>query len=194
MQHLRIRNIHRPLIRRKANAVRPTKPIRHSSDISARGIKAIDLVRQLRRRADALLGAVDGIGEPDGPVRAHDDDVVGRVEAPAVVVVQQHFGLVRWGGCHVGQAAGHGARALGAEEDAVFVFDAAVGVGDVGRGDGFVGPGCVGGLADSADGDVLRAVGGVIVLVACYEEASLGLNVDACFVGVRVVGEGEDCF
>ena len=194
MQHLRIRNIHRPLIRRKANAVRPTKPIRHSSDISARGIKAIDLVRQLRRRADALLGAVDGIGEPDGPVRVHDDDVVGRVEAPAVVVVQQHLGLVRWGGCHVGQAAGHGARALGAEEDAVFVVDAAVGVGGF-RGDCLVGPGSVfGGLADSADGDVLSAVGGVIVLVACHEEASLGGDVDACFVGVRVVGEGEDCF
>jgi len=124
---------------------------------------------------------VDGVGEPDAAVRV-DDDVVGRIELPAVVVVEQGGGFVGAFGFHVDEAARFVERTLRAEEQAVAVVDAAVGhvvalraadfvasevfggeEFDFGDDDGFVGCADCGGVfvADLVGSDEERVGGGV---------------------------------
>lgn len=83
MNPIRIRDVARPLIRAEANPIRPPEPVRHRPNPPRRRVEAVDLVRQLGRRADALFSAVRGVGEPDAAVRV-DDDVVGGVEGAGV--------------------------------------------------------------------------------------------------------------
>lgn len=80
---VRVRDVARLLIRAETDAIRPAEPVCNSPDTPRRRIEAVDLVGQLRARADALLGPVYGVCEPDAAVRV-DDDVVGGVERPGV--------------------------------------------------------------------------------------------------------------
>lgn len=93
MNPIRVRDIARPLILTKANPIRPPKPISHRPDPPRRGVESVDLIRQLRRRADALFSPVEGVCEPDAAVRV-DDDVVGGVEGAGVEGTNQEFGGV----------------------------------------------------------------------------------------------------
>lgn len=123
---VRVGDVHYLLARREADAVRPPKAVRDNTDVAAFGIEAVYLLRQLRWGPEALLVAVDGVGEPDAAVRV-DDDVVRGVELSAVVVVEQRRGLVGPFSFHVDEPARFVQRALSAEENAIAVVDAAVG-------------------------------------------------------------------
>ncbi len=84
--------------------------------------------------------AVVGVGEPDAPVVGVDDHVVDAVEGPAVEGADERVACVgrgEGGDVYDAVLAGVGEVALGAEEDAVVVVDAAVSHGEVGRGDLF---------------------------------------------------------
>lgn len=184
---IRVRDIYDLLARREADAVGAAEAVGHDTDVAAAGVEAVDLLRQLRGRAEALLVAVDGVGEPEAAVRV-DDDVVGRVEGAAVVVVEQGGGAVRPLGFHVDEAARLVQRALGAEEDAVAVVDAAVSHVIALRAADFV-AGEVFGPEDFDFGDGDGLVGcadgaGVVVgdVVGCDEEGVGGSVEDAGFV------------
>ena len=73
-----------------------------------------------------MLVAVDGIGKPDAAV-AVDDDVVGGVEGPGVVVVEEGGSFVGAFRFHVDEAGGFAEGALRAEDEAVPVVRASVG-------------------------------------------------------------------
>ena len=122
---VRVGDVHRFLTRRETDAVRPAEAVGHDADVATPGLEAVDLLRQLRWRPEALLVAVDGIGEPEAAVRV-DDDVVGRVERATVIVAQQRRYLVRLLGFHVDKPARFVQGALGAEENAVEIVDATV--------------------------------------------------------------------
>lgn len=134
-----------------------------------------------------MLVAVDGIGEPDAAVRV-DDNVIGRVELSAVVVVEQRRSLVGPLGFHVDEPARFVQRALGAEEDAVAIVDAAVGHVVAFRTSDFV-AGEVFGTEDFDLGDDDGFVGradrtrvSVRDVVGCDEEGVGGCMEDAGFV------------
>ncbi len=187
---VRVGDVDNLLARREADAVRPAEAVGDDSDVTGPGFETVDLLGQLRQGPEALLVAVDGVGEPDAAVGV-DDDVVGRVERAAVVVVEQRRGAVGPLGFHVDEPARFVQRALGAEEDAVAVVDAAVGhvvalrTADLVAGEVF-GAGEFD-LGDD-DGFVGRADGaGVFVgdLVGCDEECVGGSMKDAGFVEER---------
>lgn len=126
MHRIRIRDIHRLFIRRKAQAIRLADAVRNSAHVARLRIVPIHLARQLRPRADVLLVTVRRVREPDAPVGAHYD-VVDRVEPPPVVVADDRLRAVRRRRLHVRQSPGVRERALLAEEHPVAVVDAAVG-------------------------------------------------------------------
>ena len=70
----------------EGDAVWTAEAVGDGADVAGGGIEAVDELGELRFRAEALLVAVDGVGEPDGAVGV-DDDVVGGVKGPRVVVV-----------------------------------------------------------------------------------------------------------
>ena len=165
----------------KGDAVRSAEAVGHDADVAGRRVETVHLLRELGFRSEALLVAVDGVGEPDCAVGV-DDDVVGRIEGAAVVVVDQGGGFVRPFGFHVDEPGRFVQGALGAEEDAVLVVGAAVGhvvalgaadfvareVGragefDLGDDDGFVGGADGSGVfvADLVGGDEEGVGGGV---------------------------------
>lgn len=131
MHRIRISDIQRLLIRRKAQAIRLADPIRNSTHVARPGIVPIHLARQLRARPDVLLVAVRRVREPDAPVGMHHD-VVDRVEPPPVVVADDGLRAVRRCRLHVHQPAGVRERALLAEEHSFAVVDSAVGHLDAG--------------------------------------------------------------
>lgn len=132
MNPIRIRDIHRPLIRTKANAVRPPKPIRHSPYGFPRRIKAIYLARQPWLVPKAAIKSVHGIGKPDRPVRMNHH-VINRVELPAVEGAQQSLRLEWRLGIHVDQTPPVLPVALCTEQYPLLVVDGPVGHGDVPR-------------------------------------------------------------
>jgi hypothetical protein len=88
-----ISNIQGLLIWRETNPVRTPKSISHCSHVSRSWVEAIDVRAELRFGAEALLGTVDGVCEPDATVCVHDY-VVGGVELQAVEVIEQRTGGV----------------------------------------------------------------------------------------------------
>ena len=79
-------------VRREGEAVRHVDVARHDSRDAARGIEPVEIRRQLRFGHVAFVIAADAegrIGEPDRTVGLHDD-VVGRIEPPALPGVHQH--------------------------------------------------------------------------------------------------------
>lgn len=193
---VRVRDIKCSLIRRKAQPVRSPEPIGHDTDIARRGIEPIYMLRELWFGPKPLFIAVNGIGEPDRAVRM-DDDVVGGVEGPAVVVVEQGGGFVRAFGFHVDEAARFAEGALRAEDEAVAVVRAAVSHVVALRAADFVaGEVCWGEEFDFGhdDGFVLRGdgVGGWVGdLVGGDEEGVCGGVKDAGFVEVGGSGVGD---
>ena len=87
VDEVRVRDVECVLIRGETQPVRAAKAIGHDANVTCRRIEAVDVLRQLGFGPEALLVAIDGVGEPDGAVRV-DDDVVGGVEGPGVVVVE----------------------------------------------------------------------------------------------------------
>ncbi len=83
----RVRDVDDFLVRREADAVRPTEVVGHDADVARRRVVAVHLLGQLGFGPETLLVAVNGVGEPDAAV-GMDDDVVGRIELAAVVIVQ----------------------------------------------------------------------------------------------------------
>lgn len=173
----------------EANAVGAAKAIGHDADIAGAGVEAVDVLGQLGFGAEALLVAVDGVGEPDGAVGV-DGDVVGGVEGPGVVVVEDGGRFVRPLGFHVDEAGGFAQGALGAQEQAVTVVGAAVGHVLALRAADFVAREVGGGEElDLGDDDGLVAGddcvgGGVGELVGGDEEGVGGRVEDAGFVEV----------
>lgn len=139
-----IGDVDRLFARGEADAARAAEAIRHGADVARRRIEAVDLLRELGFGAKPLFVAINGIGEPHRPVSG-DDDVVGRVEGPGMIVVQQRDGLVRPFGFHVDQPGGLAQRTLRTQDQAVAVICAAAGhkvslgashfvAGEIGRG------------------------------------------------------------
>ena len=83
-------------------------------------------------RLEALLEAVDRVGEPDGTI-AVDDDVIGRVEGAAAVVDHERRGfkvglaLVELGSRDRKNTAWLFSGSLSADQEAVAVVDATIG-------------------------------------------------------------------
>ena len=71
---------------REGDAVGAAEAVCDGADVACQGVEAVDELGELRFGPEALLVAVDGVGEPDGAVVV-DDDVVGGVEGAGVVVV-----------------------------------------------------------------------------------------------------------
>ena len=69
------------LVRGEGDAVRAAEAVGDDADVARGGDEAVDVLGQLGLGAEAVLEAVDGVGEPDGAVGGNDD-VVGRVERP----------------------------------------------------------------------------------------------------------------
>lgn len=173
VDEVRVGDVDGVFARGECNAVWPAEAVGDDADVACGGIEAVDVLRELRFRAEALLVAVDGIREPDGAVGVHDD-VVGRVEGPAVVVVEEGGCFMGALGFHVDKAGGFAQGTLRAEDEAVAVVGPAIGhvvafwaadfvAGEVGGGeefdfgddDGFVvgGDGVGGLVGDLVGGD-----------------------------------------
>lgn len=90
MYPVRVRDIADLLVWAKTNPIRPPKAICNHPDATSAWLESIDLVWQLRRRPNALLRTVDGICEPDAPVRVNDN-VIGRVEGSIVEGCDEQF-------------------------------------------------------------------------------------------------------
>ncbi len=112
--------------RGEGDAVGAAEAVGDNANVARRRVKAVDLLRELGFWAEALLVAVDRVGEPDAPVRV-DDDVVGRVEGARMVVVQERGDFMRLLGFHVDQTCRFTEGSLGAEDEAVAIIGAAVG-------------------------------------------------------------------
>ena len=110
----------------KADAVWSAEAVRHDADIARFRDEAVDVLRELWFGPEALLVAVDGVGEPDGAVRM-DDDVVGGVEGARVEIVEDGGGFVGAFGFHVDQPGWFFQAALCAEDEAFAVVCAAIG-------------------------------------------------------------------
>lgn len=65
----------------EADAIGATEAISHDANVARRRVKAVHLLRKLGLGPEALLVAIDGVGEPDGAVGVYDH-VVWRVERP----------------------------------------------------------------------------------------------------------------
>lgn len=181
----------------EADAVRPTEAVSHDPDVAGGRVEAVDVLRELGFRAEALLVAVDRVGEPDGTVRV-DDDVVGGVERAAVVVVHERGGFVGAFGFHVDETGRLAEGALGAEDDAVAEIGAAIGHVVAFRTADFVAGEVVRGEElDLGDDDCFvrggdGVGGGVRDLVGGDEEGVGGWMEDACFVEVRSSRVGDE--
>lgn len=197
VDEVRVGDVDGGFVRGEGDAVGAAEAVGDDADVAAGGVEAVHVLGELRFGAEALLVAVDGVGEPDGAVGV-DDDVVGGVEGPGVVVVKQGGGFVGALGFHVDEAGGFAERALGAEDEAVAVVGAAVGhvvalgaadfvTGEVGGGEEFD-LGDDDGFAAGGDG----VGGGVFEFIRCDEEGVRGGVEDAGFVeigGAWVVDE-----
>ena len=102
MDEVGVGDVNRFLGRGEADAVWSAKAVGHDADIACSGHEAVDLLGQLWFGPEALLVAVDGVGEPDGAVGVNDD-IVGGVEGAGVVVVEDGGGFVGALGFHVDQ-------------------------------------------------------------------------------------------
>ena len=120
MNAVRVGDIEGFFVWGEAQSVRAAETVRHDADVSRRRVEAVDVLREARFRPEALLVAVDGVGEPDRAVRV-DDHVGGAVEGAGVVVVDEGGSFVGAFGFHVYQAGGLVQTTLGAEDQAVFV-------------------------------------------------------------------------
>lgn len=65
----------------EADAIGATEAVSHDANVARRWVKAVHLLGKLGFGPEALLVAIDGVGEPDGTVRVYDH-VVWRVERP----------------------------------------------------------------------------------------------------------------
>jgi hypothetical protein len=126
VDEIRVGDVEGVLARGEADTVGAAEAVGDGADVTGAGVEAVDVLGQLGFGAEALLVAVDGVGEPDGAVGV-DDDVVGGVEGPGVVVVEDGGRFVRALGFHVDEAGGFAEGALGAQDQAVAVVGAAVG-------------------------------------------------------------------
>ena len=91
MRDAAIDDIEQRLVGRKGEAVRADEVVGDNGGLPARGIEPIHMPRQFRIRRVAFVGTIDAvarIGEPDRAVGGHDD-VVRRIQAPALVAVHQ---------------------------------------------------------------------------------------------------------
>ncbi len=70
----------------ESDAVWAAEVVGDGADVACGRVEAVDELGELGFGPEALLVAVDGVGEPDGAVGV-DDDVVGGVEGAGVVVV-----------------------------------------------------------------------------------------------------------
>lgn len=120
MHDISVSHVQSVFVRGKAQAVWPAEGVGYHPDVPRGRFKAVDELGQLRARAEAVIIAVDGIGEPDGAI-GMDDHVRGAVEGPAVVVVEEGDGLVGSFRFHVDKSAGFTEGALRAEDQAFAV-------------------------------------------------------------------------
>lgn len=56
----------------EADTVRTTEAVRHDTNVARRRVKAVHLLGKLGFRPEALLVAINGVGEPDGAIRVYD--------------------------------------------------------------------------------------------------------------------------
>lgn len=198
---VRVSDVERVFVRSKGDAVGAAEAVGDDADVTRARVEAVDVLGQLRLGPEALLVAVDGVGEPDAAVRV-DDDVVGRVEGSAVVVVEEGSSLVRALGFHVDETAGLAQRALCAEDETVAVVSPAVGhVVALGAADLVAGEVAWGEELDFGDDDGLVVSGdsvgrGVGNLIRGDEECVCRGVEDAGFVevgGPRVGDEAGEC-
>jgi hypothetical protein len=122
---VRVSNIQRLLVRRKAKPIRTPEPICNSSHIARSQIEAIDVGAKLRLRSKALLEAIYRIGEPDATVRMYNH-IVERTELTPVEVIENCASLEWRVNIHVNQATARFFRALSAEQNPRVVVDASV--------------------------------------------------------------------
>lgn len=194
MNIVRVSDIHGCTVRAEAEPFRPLQPIRHWANVPGFGIIPIDLTWQLRLVPEALLEAVDWVGEPDCPVwRVHN--IVDRVEPASVERAQDRPCLKRRVAAHQRQPSGLLFGALCAEEDAVFggAGDAAVGHDYIAAGNKLQVP-ClwVASAAEESVDEDCRAVPAVVEhLVAGHEERVL---VFFCEERARFVEDRGRCF
>lgn len=86
MDQVRVSNIGGVFVWGEADAVGATEAVSHDTNVARRRIKAVHLLGKLGFGPEALLVAIDGVGEPDGAIRVYDNVVWG-VERPRVIVV-----------------------------------------------------------------------------------------------------------
>lgn len=103
MDSVRVRNVNGLLVRREADAIGPPEAIRDNADIAGRGHEAVNVLRQLGLRTETLLVAVYGVCEPDRTVGVNND-VIGGVERPGIVIVYKGASAVWALGFHVDKA------------------------------------------------------------------------------------------
>lgn len=100
VDQVRIGDVDRVFGGREADAVRSAEAVGHHADVARGRVEPVDLLRELRFWPESLFVAVVWVGEPQRTV-GMDNDVVGRVEWPRVVVVEEGRGFVRPLGFHV---------------------------------------------------------------------------------------------
>lgn len=107
--------------RRETEAARATEAVGDGPDIPRGGVEAVDLLWELRPGPEAMLVAVDGVGEPHRPI-GRDDDVAGGVKRPGMVIVEEGDRFVWPLGFHVDQPGGFSQGALGAQDQPVAII------------------------------------------------------------------------
>ena len=70
----------------ESDAVWSAERVGYGADVACGRVEAVDELGELRFRSEALLVAVDGVGEPDGAIGV-DNDVIRGVEGAGVVVI-----------------------------------------------------------------------------------------------------------
>ena len=188
LNSVRIRDIRRLLIRRKANPIRLPEPIRHNPNIArpGLGVVAVHLTRQFRQRPEGLLEAITRVREPDRAIRM-DDDVIDGIEPAPVVIVHDRLGFIGRVAGHVDEASRVGVCALGAEEDTILVVDPAIAHRHVGT--DFFAFVLISYFTEFGDLDVLMP--GYLVSVACDENFAGEGYIDARLVREWVGRVGE---
>lgn len=125
MDQVRVGDVDSILGGGEGDAVGATEAVSHDANVARRRVKAVHLLRKLGLGPEALLVAIDGVGEPDGAVRVYDN-IVWRIERPRMIVVQERGGFMRPFGVHVDEARRFAQGALGAQDKTIAVVGAAV--------------------------------------------------------------------
>ena len=86
--------------RGETDAAGAAEAVGDDPDVPGSGVKAVDLLWELRLGPESVLVAVDGVGEPEGTIGGNDH-VAGGVKRPGMVIVEERARLVWPLGFHV---------------------------------------------------------------------------------------------